>query len=69
LNGVTSQLAYALPKFAVNSVCPGWVRTDMGGRNATRTVAEGASGIVWLALEASQEQSGKFWRDRKVIPW
>jgi NAD(P)-dependent dehydrogenase (short-subunit alcohol dehydrogenase family) len=31
LNGVTSQLAAALPKFAVNSVCPGWVRTDMGG--------------------------------------
>ncbi len=30
LNGVTSQLATALPKFAVNSVCPGWVRTDMG---------------------------------------
>src|SRR5881397_1944131 len=29
LNGVTSQLAAALPKFAINSVCPGWVRTDM----------------------------------------
>ena len=38
LNGITSQLAAALPKFAVNSVCPGWVRTDMGGRNATRSV-------------------------------
>src|SRR5205085_11051642 len=41
LNGVTSQLAAALPEFAVNSVCPGWVRTDMGGSNATRSVAEG----------------------------
>ena len=40
LNGVTSQLAAALPKFAVNSVCPGWVRTDMGGSNATRSVEE-----------------------------
>jgi NAD(P)-dependent dehydrogenase (short-subunit alcohol dehydrogenase family) len=69
LNGVTSQLAAALPKFAVNSVCPGWVRTDMGGSNATRSVAEGASGIVWLACEALQNQTGKFWRDRKVIPW
>jgi len=69
LNGVTSQLAAALPKFAVNSVCPGWVRTDMGGSNATRSVAEGASGIVWLAGEALQNQTGKFWRDRKVIPW
>jgi NAD(P)-dependent dehydrogenase (short-subunit alcohol dehydrogenase family) len=69
LNGVTSQLAAALPKFAVNSVCPGWVRTDMGGSNATRSVAEGASGIVWLGADAPQNQSGKFWRDRKVIPW
>lgn len=69
LNGVTSQLAAALPKFAVNSVCPGWVRTDMGGANATRSVAEGAYGIVWLAAEAPQEETGKFWRDRKVIPW
>jgi len=69
LNGVTSQLAAALPKFAVNSVCPGWVRTDMGGSNATRSVAEGASGIVWLAADAPQTETGKFWRDRKVIPW
>src|SRR5450432_793314 len=69
LNGVTSQLAAALPKFAVNSVCPGWVRTDMGGADATRSVGEGAAGIVWLASEAPQEETGKFWRDRKVIPW
>jgi NAD(P)-dependent dehydrogenase (short-subunit alcohol dehydrogenase family) len=69
LNGVTSQLAAALPKFAVNSVCPGWVRTDMGGSNATRSVAEGAAGIVWLAADAPQKETGKFWRDRRVIPW
>ena len=69
LNGVTVQLAAALPKFAVNSVCPGWVRTDMGGDNATRSVAEGASGIVWLAADAPQKETSKFWRDRKVIPW
>ena len=69
LNGVTVQLAAALPNFAVNSVCPGWVRTDMGGSNATRSVAEGASGIVWLVTEAAQTQTGKFFRDRKVIPW
>jgi NAD(P)-dependent dehydrogenase (short-subunit alcohol dehydrogenase family) len=69
LNGVTSQLAAALPKFAVNSVCPGWVQTEMGGPNATRSVAEGASGIVWLAADAPQKETGKFWRDRKVIPW
>jgi len=69
LNGVTAQLAAALPKFAVNSVCPGWVRTDMGGPNATRSVGEGATGIVWLAMDAPQNETGKFWRDRKVIPW
>lgn len=69
LNGVTSQLAAVLPNFAVNSVCPGWVRTDMGGANATRSVAEGAAGIVWLAADAPQKATGKFWRDRKVIPW
>jgi NAD(P)-dependent dehydrogenase (short-subunit alcohol dehydrogenase family) len=69
LNGVTVQLAAALPKFAVNSVCPGWVRTDMGGSNATRSVLEGAAGVVWLASEAPQKETSKFWRDRKVIPW
>jgi NAD(P)-dependent dehydrogenase (short-subunit alcohol dehydrogenase family) len=69
VNGVTVQLAAKLPKFAVNSVCPGWVRTDMGGSNATRSVAEGASGIVWLACEAPQSLTAKFVKDRKVIPW
>jgi NAD(P)-dependent dehydrogenase (short-subunit alcohol dehydrogenase family) len=69
LNGVTAQLAAALSKFAVNSVCPGWVRTDMGGRSATRSVEEGADTIVWLASEAPQTLTGKFLRDRKEIPW
>jgi NAD(P)-dependent dehydrogenase (short-subunit alcohol dehydrogenase family) len=69
LNGVTSQLAAAWPKFAVNSVCPGWVRTDMGGQGATRSVEEGADTIVWLAAEAPQKLTGKFLRDRKEIPW
>jgi NAD(P)-dependent dehydrogenase (short-subunit alcohol dehydrogenase family) len=69
LNGVTVQFAAALPKFAVNSVCPGWVRTEMGGENATRSVEEGADTIVWLASEAPQDLTGKFLRDRKEIPW
>ena len=69
LNGVTVQLAAALPKFAVNSVCPGWVRTEMGGKNATRSVEEGADTIVWLASDAPQDLTGKFLRDRKEIPW
>jgi NAD(P)-dependent dehydrogenase (short-subunit alcohol dehydrogenase family) len=69
LNGVTVQLAAALPEFAVNSVCPGWVRTEMGGKNATRSVAEGAATIVWLATEAPHDLTAKFVKDRKVIPW
>ncbi len=71
LNGVTSQLAAALKGLgiAVNSVCPGWCRTDMGGAEATRSAEEGAAGIVWLAADAPQEKTGLFWRDREVIPW
>jgi NAD(P)-dependent dehydrogenase (short-subunit alcohol dehydrogenase family) len=69
LNGVTVQLAAALPTFAVNSVCPGWVRTEMGGENASRSVEEGADTIVWLAGEAPQDLTGKFLRDRKEISW
>jgi NAD(P)-dependent dehydrogenase (short-subunit alcohol dehydrogenase family) len=69
LNGVTSQLAVGLPLFAINSVCPGWVKTDMGGQEAPRTVQQGADTIVWLASEAPQNLTGKFLRDRAIIPW
>jgi NAD(P)-dependent dehydrogenase (short-subunit alcohol dehydrogenase family) len=71
LNGVTGQFAAALADshIAVNSVCPGWVRTDMGGHDATRSVEQGADTIVWLAAEAPQSMTGHFIRDRKPIPW
>jgi NAD(P)-dependent dehydrogenase (short-subunit alcohol dehydrogenase family) len=71
LNAVTCLLAAALKEkgIAVNSVCPGWCRTDMGGPNAPRSVEEGATGIVWLAADAPQKKTGLFWRDREVIPW
>jgi NAD(P)-dependent dehydrogenase (short-subunit alcohol dehydrogenase family) len=71
LNAVTRQLAAALKDkgIIVNSVCPGWVRTEMGGQNAPRSVEEGASGIVWAATEAPAELTGNFLRDGKVIPW
>lgn len=71
LNAVTKQMsaAFAADGVAVNSVCPGWVRTDMGGPNAHRSVAEGADSIVWLASEAPRELTGRFIRDRKPIDW
>lgn len=52
----------------VNAVCPGWVRTDMGGRSAPRTLAQGADTAVWLAT-AVDIPTGKFLRDRKEISW
>jgi NAD(P)-dependent dehydrogenase (short-subunit alcohol dehydrogenase family) len=71
LNGLTIMLAEALraDHIAVNSMCPGWVRTDMGGPNATHSVEEGADTAVWLADEAPHELTGKFFRNRQEIPW
>jgi NAD(P)-dependent dehydrogenase (short-subunit alcohol dehydrogenase family) len=70
LNAVTGILAAELRgAVAVNSMCPGWVKTDMGGANAERDVSQGADTAVWLALDAPQDLTGKFLRDHKVIPW
>ncbi len=71
LNAITCLLAAALKDkgVAVNSVCPGWCRTDMGGPAAPRSVEQGAAGIVWLAADAPQERTGLFWRDKEVIAW
>jgi NAD(P)-dependent dehydrogenase (short-subunit alcohol dehydrogenase family) len=71
LNGVTIMLAKALQGdgIAVNAICPGWVRTRMGGPTAPRSVEEGADTAVWLATDAPAELTGKFLRDRREIPW
>jgi NAD(P)-dependent dehydrogenase (short-subunit alcohol dehydrogenase family) len=71
LNAITCLLAAGLRDkgIAVNSVCPGWCRTEMGGPTAPRSVEEGAAGIAWLAADAPQEKTGLIWRDKQVIPW
>lgn len=53
----------------VNSACPGWVRTDMGGMQAPRDVSQGADTLVWLATLPEDGPSGGFFRDRKPIAW
>ena len=71
LNAVTGILAAELAAsgIAVNAMCPGWVKTDMGGAHAARHVSQGAETAVWLALDAPQDVTGKFVRDHQVIPW
>ncbi|WP_119392438.1 SDR family NAD(P)-dependent oxidoreductase [Taklimakanibacter lacteus] len=71
INVFTRTLAYEMrPRgILVNSVCPGWVKTNMGGPGATRDVAEGAAGIVWAATLPPDGPTGGFFRDGQAIPW
>ena len=71
LNALTLQLAHAGRgrNVLVNAVDPGWVRTDMGGASAPRSVREGADTIVWCATLPDAGPTGAFFHDRKAIPW
>jgi NAD(P)-dependent dehydrogenase (short-subunit alcohol dehydrogenase family) len=71
LNALTRILAEELKdtQIKVNSVCPGWVRTDMGGASAARSVEQGVETIVWLATLPDDGPSGGFFRDKQQIPW
>jgi NAD(P)-dependent dehydrogenase (short-subunit alcohol dehydrogenase family) len=70
LNALTIMFSNKLKEkgISVNAMCPGWVRTEMGGPNAPRNVGEGADTAVWLASE-EHIPTGKFFRDRKEIDW
>jgi NAD(P)-dependent dehydrogenase (short-subunit alcohol dehydrogenase family) len=70
LNALTRMLALDLRRHGilVNSVCPGWVATDMGGPGG-RPVADGAAGIVWAATLPDDGPTGQFLRDGRPLPW
>ena len=71
INSVTRILTDELEdtNILVNSMCPGWVKTEMGGQGATRTTEEGADTAVWLATLPEKGPRGKFFRDRKELAW
>jgi NAD(P)-dependent dehydrogenase (short-subunit alcohol dehydrogenase family) len=71
LNVVTRVLAAETEGMGIliNSVDPGWVKTGMGGRTASRSVEKGAETPVWLATLPDTGPSGGFFRDRKPVAW
>lgn len=71
MNALTGVLAAELEdtRVKVNSVCPGAVRTDMGGPDAERSIEEGIKGILWAAKLPKDGPTGGFFRDGKPIPW
>jgi NAD(P)-dependent dehydrogenase (short-subunit alcohol dehydrogenase family) len=71
LNAFTRHLAFELSgnRISVYAVCPGWVKTDLGGKSAPRSVEEGAETPVWLTAEAPYNLTGKIFRDKHEIKW
>lgn len=70
LNALTCILASELEGsgISVNSVCPGWVKTDMGGPNAQLSLKEGVQTTLWLAF-IEKSPNGGFYRDKKSMAW
>jgi len=71
LNAVTKVLAEELKadNIHVNSISPGWVRTEMGGQDASKSVEEGAKGIVWAATLPEDGPTGGFFREGETLEW
>jgi NAD(P)-dependent dehydrogenase (short-subunit alcohol dehydrogenase family) len=71
MNALTCIMADELKEdnILVNTMAPGWVRTDMGGPSAPRSLAQGADTIIWLATLPDDGPTGGFFEDRQLIPW
>lgn len=71
LNAMTRHWAHELSShnISVVSVCPGWVQTDMGGKEAPRHVSKGAETPVWAALDLEPSATSAFYRDKEEIDW
>lgn len=68
LNAYTRIAAMEL-NVAVNAMCPGWIKTDMGGAGAPKSPEQAAQEVVWLATEVGGNVTGQFFKDRRSIPW
>ena len=71
LNAITKVFAEETrgTNILINSVCPGWVQTDMGGKEAARTLEQGVAGIIWAATLPDDGPTGGFYRDGKPLEW
>jgi len=69
LNGLTRYLDGEYEGLVANSVCPGYVQTDMTDGSAPRSPEKGAETPIWLARFKPEAPSGGFWRDREPKPW
>jgi len=69
LNALTKLLARELTEARVNAVDPGWVRTDMGGPGAPRSIEQGAASVLWACRIPPDGPTGGLFRDGRPIPW
>lgn len=72
LNAITKVAANGYAGYSnikINAMCPGWVRTRMGGMAASRSPEQAAETAIWLATLSQDGPSGEFFRDKKAINW
>jgi NAD(P)-dependent dehydrogenase (short-subunit alcohol dehydrogenase family) len=64
---LAAELNFGAKNVLVDAVCPGHIKTDMGGEAAPRTIAEGADTVLWLATRGPSDQTGLLWEDRVLV--